>query len=42
MIWRDVPEHLQDGPPQRCPLGRGVDLTGAEKHWVVDDDAHGG
>lgn len=42
MIWHYVPEHLQDGPSQCCPLGGGADLTGAEKHWVVGDDAHGG
>lgn len=42
MIWCDVPEHLQDGPPQRSPAGGGVDLAGAEKHWMVGDEAHGG
>lgn len=42
MIRRDVPEHLQDGPPQRRPSGGGVDLAGAEKHWVVGDNPHGG
>lgn len=42
MIRRDIPDHLQDGPPQRCPSGGAVDLAGAEKHWVVGDNAHGG
>lgn len=41
-IRRDIPDHLQDGPPQRCPSGGAVDLAGAEKHWVVGDHAHGG
>lgn len=34
-----LPEHLQDGLPQRCSLGGGVDLTGTQEHWVVGDDA---
>lgn len=40
-ILCDVPEHLQDGPPQRRPPGGGVDLAGAEKHGMVGDDANG-
>lgn len=35
-----LPEHLQDGLPQRCSLGGRVDLTGTQEHWVVGDDAH--
>lgn len=38
----DLPEHLQDGLPQRCSSGGWVDLTGTQEHWVVGDDAHGG
>lgn len=41
-FFHDVPEHLQDGPPQRRPSGGGGDLAGAEEHRVVGDDAHGG
>lgn len=37
----DLPEHLQDGPPQRRSPGGCVGLTCAQKHWVVGDDAHG-
>lgn len=36
-----LPKHLQDGPPQCCPLGGWVSLTGTEKHRVVCNDAHG-
>lgn len=38
---RDPPEHLQDGPPQRCSSGGWIGLTGTQKHWVVGDDANG-
>lgn len=39
---RDLPEHLQDGPPQRSPPGGRAGLTGAQEHRVVGNDAHGG
>lgn len=41
-FFHDVPEHLQDGPPQRRPSGGGGDLAGAEEHRVVGDGARGG
>lgn len=42
IFFHDVPEHLQDGPPQRRPPGGGGDLAGTEEHRVVGDGARGG